>query len=194
MQDFRSARNKTEKLQNALPQIIGVEAVKVVRENFDKQGYDTGVSFTPWAKRADVTNWAYDYNRVSNAWTVKSGGKGKGKFVTASGRKSKAKNRYKGSVVSSLNDILMQTRTLYRSIDKFISGKRVTVGVDPTLVIYAQKMNEGGKGRWGRKATTNTPARQFMPRPNDKPNPKILARVKEKVRFEQWNAMQAFRK
>lgn len=194
LQDFRSARNKTEKLQNSLPLIIGVEAVKVVRENFDKQGYDTGVSFTAWPKRAAVTNWSYDYNRVSNSWTIKSGGKGKGQFLTPSGRKSKAKNRYKGSVISSLNPILLQTRTLYRSIAYFLSGKKVTIGVDPSLVIYAQKMNEGGKGRWGRKAATNTPARKFMPTPHEAPNPKILARVKEKVRFEQWNAMAPFRK
>lgn len=194
LSDFRSARNKTEKLQNALPMIIGVEAVKVVRENFDKQGYDTGTSFTAWPKRADVTNIAYDYNRVSNSWTLKSKGRGRGSFVTPSGKASKAKNKYKGSLYSGSNPILLQTRTLYRSIAYFLSGKKVTIGVDPTLAIYAQKMNEGGKGKWGKKNATNTPARQYMPRPHEPPNIKILNRVKAKVEFEQYNAMAAFRK
>lgn len=192
--DFAKAAQKTEQLQTMLPSIIGAEAVKVVKQNFDLQGYDSGAGFTPWRQRADVTNQAYDYNRVANAFTVRSKGKGRGQFLTPSGRKSKARNKYKGSVYSSQNKIMLQTRNLYRNLTYFAGSKRVTVGVNETLIVYAKKLNEGGRGTWGKKATTHTPARQFQPYPNQPPNKKILTAVDKKVKYEQYQAMKDFRK
>lgn len=198
-QDFARAAAKTEKLQNNLPRIIGVEAVRIVRQNFDLQGYDTGYGIKPWARRADVTNWAYDYNRSPNASRLRYNRKGerlssKAVFVTTSGRVSHANNPLKGSVVNGSNPILLQTRTLYKGIQYFLNGKSVTIGVDPTLIVYAKKMNEGGPGKWGKYASTNTPPRQFMPKPNEPPNKKVLDAVDKKVKFEQYEAMKDFRK
>lgn len=169
--DWRNAQNRMTDLYNSAPRMMGVECVKIVVENFAKQGYDDGQTFTPWQKRAEVTNKAYDYNRT-------------GKFRTKTGKKSKAKNPYKGSTFQSSNPILEQTRTLKRSIRYFLRKGGVTIGVDPQLVIYAQKMNEGGRGKWGRYAKTFTPARQFQPKPNEPPNRKMINAITDKMRWE----------
>lgn len=179
--DFRKATDGVVALKASMPRMIGVEAVKVVKMNFRLQGYDDGNGVTPWKERAAVTNFAYDYNRTKS-------------FRTATGRKSSAKNPYKGSVVSSKNPILEQTRNLYNALDYFVSGRNVTIGVDLQIVPYAQKMNEGGPGKWGGKANTNTPARPFMPKPNEPPNPKILSAVEKKLKFEQDKVMREFKK
>lgn len=198
LSDFRNAKGRMEDLNNQMPRIMGVEAVKVVVENFALQGYDSGTGFHPWQKRADVTNYAYDYNRNPNAqnFRVSRSGKvirGKKVFVTSTGKSSKAKNSYKGSTFQSSNPILEQTRTLKRSIRYFLRKNGVTIGVDPSLVVYAQKMNEGGKGKWGKKAATNTPARPFMPKPHEPPNKKILDRIKDKARWETEQRMRDFK-
>jgi phage gpG-like protein len=179
--DFRNAKNRMAQLMDRMPAIMGEEGVKVVKENFDLQGYDTGEGFHPWPKRAEVTNKAYDYNRTK-------------KFRTPTGRVSTAKNSYKGSTYSSKNPILQQTRTLKRGITYFPRKRAVKIGVSPSLIVYAQKMNEGGPGKWGRYAATRTPARQFMPRPDQPPNKKILTRVWTKVKFEQDKIMKDFKK
>lgn len=197
--DFRAMQRQMENLHRQLPRIIGTESVRCVKQNFQLQGYDSGSSFIKWPKRSDVTNWSYDYNRNPNATGIrvtKSGRviRGKAKFVTSTGRKSRAKNRYKGSAYQSSNPILMQTRVLFRGITYFPGTNKVTVGVDPNLIIYAQKMNEGGPGKWGKKAKTKTPARQFMPRPGQPANPKIMRWAGNKVKYEQEKIMMPFRK
>lgn len=210
LRDFRSAKDSMAQLQGKMTRIIGEEAVKVVKQNFDLQGYDTGQGIHAWPKRHDVTNQAYDHSRENNATRIhvsnliKKGttvGKrsrvirGKSYMSTPTGRISRATNKtYKGSTYHGSNPLLLQTRTLYRSITYFPHGKGVTIGVDPGLVIYAQKMNEGGAGKWGKVAKTNTPARQYMPRPGQPPNPKILRAITSKVKYEQDKAMAAFKK
>lgn len=197
--DHRKMVAELTALQKQLPRIIGTEAVRAVKQNFQLQGYDTGTNFHKWPKRSDATNWAYDYNRNPNAQRIrvtKSGRviRGAKVFLTSSGRKSKAKNRYKGSTYQSSNPLLLQTRTLFRGITYFPGPNKVTIGVDPNLIIYAQKMNEGGPGKWGKKAKTNTPARQFMPRPGQPANPKIMRWAWNKVKYEQEKIMMPFRK
>lgn len=197
--DFRKAQKDMENLHRQLPRIIGTEAVRAVKQNFQLQGYDTGTSFQKWPNRADVTNWAYDYNRNPNAQRIRvtKGGRvirGAKVFVTPTGRRSRAKNRYKGSTYQSSNPLLLQTRTLFRGITYFPGNNKVTIGVDPNLIVYAQKMNEGGRGKWGKKAQTFTPARPFMPRPGQPANPKIMRWVANKVNYEREKIMMPFRK
>lgn len=165
LSDWRTARTQMEKVVNNLPRIIGNESVRVVKENFKLQGYDSGSGVKPWDKRADDTNKNYDH-------------------------------RYgvKGSVYNSGSPILMQTRNLYNSIKYSIIGKNVIIGVDLTLVPYGEKMNEGGSGTWGKHAKTDTPARQYMPTPNEPPNIKILNAVGKKVKFESDKAMSIFKR
>lgn len=179
--DFRRATGEMEALKNKLPRIIGVEAVRVVRQNFDIQGYDDGNSITKWPARAQATNDAYDYNRTN-------------KFRTAGGNRSKAKNKYKGSVVNSGNPLLMQARNLYMAIQYYLSGRNVTIGVDLSIVPYAEKMNEGGYGSWGHNPKTWTPARQYVPKPNEPANPKITKAVAGKLEVEKARIMKEFKK
>lgn len=181
LQDFRQATGEMEKLKNALPRIIGVEAVKVVKQNFDLQGYDSGSGVEKWPERTEATNAAYDYNRSS-------------KYRTATGRVSVYKNPLKGSVFNSGNPLLQQTRDLYDAIQYYVVGNKVTIGVDLQVIPYAQKMNEGGDGSWGNNPHTWTPPRKYVPKPREPANPKILKAAATKVEFERDRIMVNFKK
>lgn len=172
---WRNASAKMQKLAADMPRIAGKECVAVVKENFDLQGYDSGVGIEPWEQRDPKTNAAYDRGRTVNSRGQKS------RYRT--GRNA----TFKGSVYNSANPILEQTRNLKNSPKYRVAGKVVIIGIlsnslGPVLD-YAKKMNEGGNG---------TPARQYMPRPIDPPNPKMLKGMKKKVEFERGKAMRDF--
>lgn len=155
-----------EKLVQDMPRMMGAEAVKVVKDNFRIQGYDSGVGVTPWEPRHDVTNKLYD-RRV---WV-------------------------KGSVYSSTRQLLLQTMTLFNAIKYEAGTGRVTIGVDDSLVPYGKWMNEGNTGSLGpHHIPTHTPARKFMPTPNEPPNIKILKAVEKKVAYERDQALKLFKK
>ena len=122
LSDWRACRTALDKLIDNMPRIIGNECVKLVKENFRKQGYDSGFGVTQWAPRTEQTNKGYKY-----------------------GRSGKGKSAYKGSVYNYGNPILLQTRNLYNSVKYTISGNMVLIGCDLNLVPYAQKMNEIGR-------------------------------------------------
>jgi hypothetical protein len=157
-----------KQLEGNMLKIIGVESVRLIKANFGLQGYETGGT---WAKRKQVTNTFYEYNRTAAYRTPKLG------------KRSKFKNPLKGSVVSSKNPILVQTGNLRDSITYRASGKIVSIGVFPNFIkagakvashTYAKKMNEGGEGSWGLHAKTHTTSRQFMPRPGQPPTPNMV--------------------
>jgi hypothetical protein len=118
--DFRRSREAMEQLVKNTPRIIGVEAVRVVKQNFLIEGYDSGTGVTKWPPRADATNKAY------------MAGRGKGK-----------QGRYKGSVFSASKPLLRQTLNLYNSIQYRAYGTRVFIGTNLSLVPYAQAHNQG---------------------------------------------------
>lgn len=163
--DWRGSSNRMKAVVDSMPRIIGNVAVREVKNNFKIQGYDSGMGVKPWDKRKATTNLNYD-------------------------------KRYgvKGSVYNSASPILMQTRNLYNSIKYIVTNRAVTIGVDLTLVPYGEKMNEGGPGTWGKNAHTSTPARKYMPTPDEPPNAKILIGVKKKLEFEVDKAMNPFKK
>jgi len=143
----------------------------LVKDNFRLQGYDSGMGVAPWDKRKAKTDKAYDRGKTTNS-----------KGVQSQYRTGKNKT-YKGSVFSSANPLLEQTRRLYNSIKYKAITKTVIIGVDLLLVPYAEKMNEGGN---------STPARPYMPQPHMPPNPKMLKSVKKKIEFERGKAMKGF--
>ena len=160
-----------KKLTENTPRIIGNECVKAVKENFQLQGYDSGFGVQKWDKRSPKTDAAYDRGKTTNSKGIQS-------------RYRTGKNStYKGSVFSSQNPLLEQTRRLYNSVKDKILNRKVKVGVDLLLVPYAEKMNEGGNG---------TPARQYMPKEEEPPNPKMLKNIKKKIEFERGKAMKDF--
>lgn len=122
LSDWRTARANMEKLSNDIPRIMGAESVKVVKDNFKLQGYDSGTGVAGWEARAEKTDKAYD-----------------------------KRHGVKGSVFNSNNPILKQTRNLYNAVKYAATKTLVTVGVDLGLIPYAQKMNEGGNGTPARK-------------------------------------------
>jgi hypothetical protein len=127
--EWRQVTFNMEKLKSDSPRVLGLIAVKVIKNNFKLQGYEDGYSFTPWKARAPKTDAAYSRNR------------GKGES-----------SNYKGSVYNAKNPILQQTRTLYNSVKAIIqAGGIVFVGVNLDLAPYAQRHNEGLKGMPERK-------------------------------------------
>lgn len=186
--DVRKKSAALKQLEENMPRIIGVESVKIIKNNFKLQGYE--ISGT-WAKRKQVTNTAYDYNRTQNYRTPKLG------------KRSRYKNPYKGSVVSSRRPINLQTGNLRDSITFEVSGKIVTIGVFPNFIkagalkashTYAKKINEGGSGSWGRYAKTHTVSRQFMPRPGQPPTKKMVEMYKKKYSSELDKIMDQWKK
>ena len=164
LSDFKTAKEGVRKLQADIPRIIGVESVKAIKQNFRAQSYDSGTGTTPWKERSADTNKRYD-------------------------------KRYgvKGSVYQSSNPLLKQSGVLYNSVQYKVQGRLVFVGVDLGAVPYAQKMNDGGPGKWGKNAT-NTPARKYMPADGEPPNVKILKAVVKKVNSERNKIMAPFKK
>lgn len=118
LKDWRESQLKMNKLVEDIPRIIGVESVKIVKDNFKLQGYDTGIGVSKWKERKPATNKAY----------------------------SNRKGTYKGTVYNANAKILMQQMNLFNSVDKKVMNKSVTIGCDRTLVPYAQRHNEGLKG------------------------------------------------
>lgn len=118
LSDWKVARQRMEQLNNDIPRIMGNESVKVVKDNFKLQGYDTGTGLKSWPERSAKTNKAYDH-----------------------------RHGVKGSVYQSSNPLLQQTRNLYNLIKYLIKNKStVFIGADTNLAPYAERMNEGGGG------------------------------------------------
>jgi hypothetical protein len=148
--DFATARRQMEDLNTKIPRIMGTSAVKVVKENFKLQGYDSGAGIRKWDKRDPETDKAYD-----------------------------RRGKLKGSVYSSSNPLLLQTRNLYNSIKYLVTGKSVRIGVDLNLIPYAEAMNK---------------TRQYIPKENEGPNIKILEHIKKKILSERNRIMKIFEK
>lgn len=177
--NWRQASDKMKKLSADTPRIIGNECMKSVKENFALQGYDSGYGVEPWDKRSEKTDKAYDRGKYTLTRGPRKGQQSK--------YRTGANKTFKGSVYSSQNPILEQTRNLYNSVTYSIAGNQVFTGVlrntrGPVLQ-YAKKMNEGGNG---------TPARKYIPKPDEPPNPKMLKKVKKKIEFERGRAMAGF--
>lgn len=189
LRDFQKARQNVDALLKKTPDIIGVESVKAVRDNFRVQGYDEGKGVTKWQPRKESTNKSYDRGKTINPRTGKLS-----KYRT--GKNSV----FKGSVYSSSNPILIQTHTLMNSIQYKKAGNVVWVGVSGNFTginpqrgtststpisTYGQAINEG---------LGHQPKRKFMPTKNEGPNQKILKNVKKKIDHETNKAMKQFSK
>lgn len=191
LQDIRKTREEMDRFNQRLPDIIGIEALNAIDQNFENESYNSGAGITRWPKRKAATNKAYDR---------RSGG-------------------LKGSVFNSGNKILQQTGNLRAAVRKIRKGQNVFIGVNLLKIPYAHIHNEGGTismkgGRvllWGSKGFTSKwggakrgkvskahtitmPQRQYMPTPGQGPNPMILKKAKAKIEFEQNRIMNKFRR
>jgi hypothetical protein len=199
IRDFQKSRAAMDALMKKTPDIIGVESVKIVKQNFLLSGYDSGNGVTPWPKRKNATNKAYTANR------------GKG-----------GNSNYKGSVYSASKPLLRQSLALFNSIKFIVSSGYVFIGVDLGIVPYAQVHNEGGtihqkertavlhfdknkkfstakKANYAQKNTIaehswSMPKRQYLPTKSQGANPKMINAIKRKLDFETKKAMKAFSK
>jgi hypothetical protein len=120
--DWKIAAGTLNKLQADTPRIFGTVAVRAVKDNFKKQGYDSGTGVQQWPERNAKTNTGYD-----------------------------KRHGVKGSVINSSNQLLIQTHNLINAIKYDASKFTVTVGVDLGIIPYAKIQNEGGRGIPARK-------------------------------------------
>lgn len=118
LKDWRKVREDMEKFATRTPNIIASEALKVIDENFEKEGYDNGNGFVPWEPRAEVTNKAYD-----------------------------KRYGVKGSVFNSGNKILQQTGNLRDGIRKKVTNYLIWIGFSTQKIPYGQAHNEGVPGK-----------------------------------------------
>lgn len=151
LNDFSKAKEAMEKLHTvSLPKIIGNEAVRVVKDNFKLQGYDAGTGVNKWDARKPSTDKSYDKRRG-----------------------------VKGTVYNSKNPLLMQTRNLFNGVKYLATNGIINIGVNLTLVPYAEYVNE---------------IRKYTPAGNEPPNPKILKSIEKKYLSEREKIMGVFKK
>ena len=98
---FDKANAEMQALIHDAPRIAGVVGVKVIKENFALQKFDSGNGGEPWGQRKPATDRAYD-----RRWGVK------------------------GTVYKSSNPILVQTGNLRDSITFEADGSNVRIGTD----------------------------------------------------------------
>lgn len=116
LKDWNEACDRMKRLQKNVPRIAGAESVKVVKNNFKLQGYDTGHGINEWKQRDEKTNKAYD-----------------------------RRSGVKGSVYQSSNPLLLQTRNLFNSVKFRADDRKVFIGVNTATVPYAEPMNNERK-------------------------------------------------
>lgn len=172
--DWSEARKAMQKSVEDIPRIAGIIAVKVIRENFKLSAYDSGIGTERWVPRKPSTNASYDRGKTKNAKTGKLSKYRSGKNGT-----------YKGSIFSSENPLLIQTRALIDSIQYRANKRNVFVGVDSGLVPYASAHNEG---------KNHQPKRQFMPYGNQKPTIKMLRAIESQIVKERNQILKKFKK
>jgi phage gpG-like protein len=195
--DFAASTKEVQKaIKKDLPRLIGIESVKLVKNNFETQSY---FGFGHWKKRKPTTNKAY------------MAGRGKGES-----------GRYKGSRFNANHPLLLQTRRLFRSIRFKVEGNGVFIGSDTTLVPYARTHNEGltihqnarkgvklffngkrfsseAKATHGQKVNIGAhdikmPKRQFIPAGNDPMPVKIRTMIVKEFNQEFDKALKMFKK
>lgn len=173
LSDFRQARREHELMLKDAPRIIGIESVKIIHENFRISGYDTGNGVEKWQPRKASTNANYDRGRTKNPKTGKLSKYRTGKNGT-----------FKGSVYSSSKPLEMQTMNMYNAIQYRIAGGYVFIGANMSLVPYIKAQNEG---------LNHQPIRQFMPKPGQGANVKMVKAINGKLKIRTENAMKKFK-
>lgn len=169
VRDLQKRDEALKKLERDFPRIIGIESVRIIKQNFGLQGYRaTSTGTKSWQKRSPVTDEMYDYNRTASYRTPKLG------------KKSTHRNPYKGSVVSSKNPVLKQTGNLRDTVTYKVSGNTIEIGLwtkpvtiagkTVDTIVYGKIHNEGGTIMMFGKHAVHMPQRQFMPTPQQGPN------------------------
>lgn len=175
--DFNNAKNVYAKMDKDNPRIIGALGVKVMRENFDAQGFVDSVGpARKWKERSQTTNDIYDAGR-----TV-------GKNRKEAAKAKKQGNSYKGTVYSSKNPILVQSGNLKAGLSyRSNTPKGVNIGVNLNTVPYAKLMNEGGlvqfNGKWVR-----IPARKYLGM-----SQKLKVRITSELKKRRTQALSKFK-
>lgn len=114
--DIRQKRKEFEQLKKDSPRIAGVITVNVLKENITIHHGFKDNGVQKWAERKPSTNKAYDTSP-----------------------------QYKGSVYSSSNPLLNQSKLLLSSFDYIVTGTRVKIGCNTTICPYAVHVNETRK-------------------------------------------------
>lgn len=172
--DWQEARRAMQKSVEDIPRIAGIIAVKVIKQNFVGQGYNTGIGVERWVPRKASTNRAYDAGKTRNSKTGKLSKYRSGKNST-----------FKGSVFSSENPLLIQTHALMNSIQYRANKREVFIGFDEGLIPYGKRMNEGGGG---------VPRRQFLPYKNQRPPISMLRAIESQIIKERNQILKKFKK
>jgi hypothetical protein len=165
--DFAKVTHQMKELhEKDLLKYMGIEGVKLVKENFKEQGYDSGEGKEEWKERPAWVNKIYDTHP-----------------------------NYKGSYIKGSNPIAKQTGKLRDSNNYEIVGNKVLIGTNTNLVPYAKKINEGGQEYWAEAGRTiNIMARKYLPISGEPINPKLVQRAKTKYETRLNQIMEKYKK
>ena len=123
--DFQKAMDEWKLFdENKKARAAAQVCVKVIKDNFKLQGFDTGEGVEQWKPRLPSTNKAYDRNRAG----------------------SKEGSNLKGSVYKSSKPILVQTGNLRNSImAKVVDKDKIVVSGDLEKAPYGKFVNNTRK-------------------------------------------------
>lgn len=190
--DVHAAREALRILEEKALRIIGREAVAWIEENFDKQGYDG----SPWQKRSPATNKAYD-----KRYGVK------GSVFSSENPILKQTGNLKDSIRYKVNGVMVfvgfnTDRVPYGRVHN--EGGNIYKQKRTVILYFGRGKQKGkfaakqkGKTRIKKKATIpfhaiRMPKRQFMPKPGEPENPKIVQRAVKLLIFERDKILRKF--
>jgi hypothetical protein len=160
---IKDLKNQEDGLKRQLSEVhfeIGKEVFIDIKNNFNKQMYDSGEGSEIWGARSPIVNTIYDNH-----------------------------SKYKNSPYKSKKPLLKQTLSLFNGIEFKHRQSEVEIGIfakrnsfsGARVDQYARFMNEGIKNYWKEVKIDITPRkRQFMPTPTEGINQKII-KIIEKV-------------
>jgi len=190
LQDLRDAKQQMSKLEDRAPTIAGVEGIKWIQENFQKESYDG----KKWKPRSDRTNAAYDRRSGVKGSVFNSGNpilRQTGNLFDAIRKKITGTKVFLGfdtgkvpyGVVHNEGGVIEKTTrkvTLFFRGGRFAAKQKGTRRKKKDATIYAH----------GYKM----PKRQFMPAPGEPENPRLRERIVRKILFERDRILSKFKR
>ena len=202
MADWKVASNKMQKFQQDLPRVMGEEAVKIIKQNFNLGGYDDGNGFKKWKDRGKVskvkgTTISPDsnllrqtlnlYNSIMHTET------GRRTFVgTNTSLVPYAKIHNEGGIIQKKERSEDFTRNRHSEDVLFKSGKRKG-DVKFKKGRFAKGKGEGS-GFTFKAHEIKIPKRQFIPANGEPPNQKIIQKISKKIISVRNEIMKDFKK
>jgi len=188
LRDLAEAKEKLGRLEQRAPNIVGVESVEWVHENFQKESYEG----KKWKPRAPSTNAGYDRRNGVKGSVFNSDSPilyQTGNLYDAIRKIVTGTKVFIGfntdkvpyGIVHNEGGVIEKRQrkiSIYFKGGRFSKKQKGTRKKNVTIYAHAYKM----------------PRRQFMPTPGEPENPRLRARIVRKILFERDKILSKFKR